>query len=211
MGREGLRERANGIRELRCRYLIAVLEYPKDLRNIGAFVRNVNALGVDKAYIVTNQPDFPKEWADMRDRRVLLATSASAIRWTFVRTFPNTDACIAHLRSKGFVSIATSPHTKGKANLDLHAADFTRFKKLAVWFGNESRGLSAAAIQEAQYCVQVPMTGIIESLNLGTCSGIVLYEVTRQRRAYLGRWLEKRRQKTQAARSGLPQRPEMFP
>ena len=33
-------------------------------------------------------------------------------------------------------------------------------------------------------CVAVPMFGMIESLNLGTCSGIVLYEVTKQRRAY---------------------------
>jgi len=28
------------------------------------------------------------------------------------------------------------------------------------------------------------MFGIIESLNLGTCSGIVLYEATKQRREY---------------------------
>lgn len=33
-------------------------------------------------------------------------------------------------------------------------------------------------------CVSVPMFGMIESFNLGTCSGIVLYEVTKQRRAY---------------------------
>lgn len=33
-------------------------------------------------------------------------------------------------------------------------------------------------------CVAIPMFGIIESLNLGTSSGIVHYEVTKQRRAY---------------------------
>jgi tRNA (guanosine-2'-O-)-methyltransferase len=33
-------------------------------------------------------------------------------------------------------------------------------------------------------CVSIPMFGMIESLNLGTTSGIVLYEVTKQRREY---------------------------
>jgi len=33
-------------------------------------------------------------------------------------------------------------------------------------------------------CVSIPMFGMIESLNLGTTSGIVLYEITKQRREY---------------------------
>ncbi len=30
----------------------------------------------------------------------------------------------------------------------------------------------------------IPMAGIVESLNLGTSSGIVLYEITKQRRIF---------------------------
>jgi len=37
-------------------------------------------------------------------------------------------------------------------------------------------------------CVAIPMFGMIESLNLGTSSGIVLYEVTKQRRGYQSRF-----------------------
>lgn len=33
-------------------------------------------------------------------------------------------------------------------------------------------------------CISIPMFGMIESLNLGTSSGIVLYEVAKQRREY---------------------------
>jgi tRNA (guanosine-2'-O-)-methyltransferase len=65
----------------------------------------------------------------------------------------------------------------------LHEADYTH-PKLAVWFGNESRGISEAAVARSEFCVSIPMFGIIESLNLGTTSGIVLYEITKQRRAY---------------------------
>ena len=39
-------------------------------------------------------------------------------------------------------------------------------------------------VAHAELCISIPMFGMIESLNLGTTSGIVMYEVTKQRRAY---------------------------
>jgi tRNA (guanosine-2'-O-)-methyltransferase len=42
-------------------------------------------------------------------------------------------------------------------------------------------------------CVAIPMFGMIESLNLGTSSGIVLYEVTKQRREYQSQYRRSRR------------------
>ncbi|WP_374693402.1 TrmH family RNA methyltransferase [Acidithiobacillus sp. AMEEHan] len=65
--------------------------------------------------------------------------------------------------------------------------EYTKYKKLAVWFGNESRGISELAVENSVFCVNIPMCGIIESLNLATSSGIVLYEITRQRRLYQDR------------------------
>ena len=77
---------------------------------------------------------------------------------------------------------------KGKTNVYLHEGDFTQHTKLAVWFGNEKRGISETAVIHSEMCVAVPMFGMIESLNLGTSSGIVLYEVTKQRRAYQSKY-----------------------
>ena len=37
-------------------------------------------------------------------------------------------------------------------------------------------------------CISIPMFGMIESLNLATNLGIVLYEVTKQRREYASRY-----------------------
>jgi tRNA (guanosine-2'-O-)-methyltransferase len=179
-----LRARADKIKAFRCKNLIAVIEHPDDLRNIGTVIRNVNALGVEKAYIVTNQQLVPDEWEKMRTKPKLSAISASAIKWSFVRTFKDTDACLNHLVKKGFVSIVTSPHMKGRKNVVLHEHDYTRHKKLAVWFGNEGVGISKAALDGSEFCINIPMFGIIESLNLGTSSGIVLYEITKQRRAF---------------------------
>jgi tRNA (guanosine-2'-O-)-methyltransferase len=178
-----LRQRAQAIKPYRCKNLIAVLENPRDIRNIGTVVRNVNALGVEKTYIVDSRHALPNDWQEMRHRKSLSETSVSAIKWSFVKRFDSTEACFDHLEKSRFVSIVTSPHVKGKRNFVLHEADYTQ-PRLAVWFGNESRGISDVAVNRSECCVSIPMFGIIESLNLGTTTGIVLYEVTKQRRAY---------------------------
>jgi tRNA (guanosine-2'-O-)-methyltransferase len=193
-----LRARADAIRHHRCKNLIAVIEHPSDLRNIGTIIRNVNALGVEKAYVVSDGESLPDDWQEMRSRRVLHAVSASAIKWSFVRKFTDTASCLAHLEKKGFVSLVTSPHTKGRKNVVLHEGDYTKFTKLAVWFGSEATGISALALERSAFCVNIPMYGIIESLNLGTSSGIVLYEVTKQRRAFQERLREKIARKRQS-------------
>jgi tRNA (guanosine-2'-O-)-methyltransferase len=107
-----LRAKADKIKGFRCKNLIAVIEYPNDLRNIGTIIRNVNALGVEKAYVVTDHEFLPDDWQEMRGRRALNAISASAIKWSFVRKFPDTESCLGHLERKGFVSVVTSPHTR---------------------------------------------------------------------------------------------------
>ena len=159
-----LRARADAVSRHRCKNLIAVIEHPTDIRNIGTIIRNVNALGVEKAYVVTEGDLLPEDWQEMRTRRSLNALSASAIKWSFVRTFGDTESCLAHLEKKGFVSVVTSPHAKGRQNAILHEADYTKFTKLAVWFGNEGTGISPLALERSVFCVNIPMFGIIESL-----------------------------------------------
>jgi tRNA (guanosine-2'-O-)-methyltransferase len=119
----------------------------------------------------------------MRERKSLSETSVSAVKWSFVKRFDSTEACLEHLEKNRFTSVVTSPHIKGKVNHILHEADYTQ-PRLAVWFGNESRGISELAVERSECCISIPMFGIIESLNLGTTSGIVLYEITKQRRVY---------------------------
>ncbi|WP_420859360.1 TrmH family RNA methyltransferase [Marivivens marinus] len=186
--RASVRKRADAIKEFRCKNLIAVIEDPADIKNIGTVIRNVNALGVEKAYVVDPRNSLPNDWQEMRERKSLSSTSVSAVKWTFVKRFDSTEDCLNHLESNGFVSVVTSPHVKGKTNVYLHEGDFTQFAKLAVWFGNEKRGISETAIHRSAMCVAIPMFGMIESLNLGTSSGIVLYEIAKQRREYQSRY-----------------------
>lgn len=181
--KSGLRHRADKIKDFRCKNLIAVLEEPSDPKNIGTVIRNINALGVEKLYIVDSRNLIPNEWQEMRDRKHLLKTSVSAVKWTFVKKFSSTESCLQHLENKLFTSVVTSPHIKGKTNVILHEGNYTQ-KRLAVWFGNEATGISNLALGQSKACINIEMFGIVESLNLATSTGIVLYEITKQRREF---------------------------
>lgn len=202
------RRRADEIKAFRCKNCIAVIENPSDFKNIGTVIRNANALGVEKVYVVDPHHSLDDDWQDMRERKAISKTSVSAVKWTFVRRFDSTDECFDHLEANHFRSVVTSPHVKGKASAYLHEVDFQAFTKLAVWFGSESIGISDRAVERSELCVSVPMFGMIESLNLGTSSGIVLYEVTRQRREYQSqyRFRDKRGKRDEPLPTLMPER-----
>lgn len=170
-----------------------MLEAPSDITNIGSVIRNANGLGVEKVYVVDPRGELPEDWQEVREARTLSKLSASAVKWTFVKRFDSTDACFDHLEKNNFTSIVTSPHVKGKTSIFLDEGDYTAFAKLAIWFGNEGAGISDRAVERAAMCVSIPMFGMIESLNLGTSSGIVLYEVAKQRRAYQSQFMKRNR------------------
>ena len=199
-GKSSLRQRVDKIKDFRCKNLIAVIERPNEIKNIGTVIRNVNALGVEKVYVVDSNGLLSDDWQEMRERPSLSKTSASAVKWSFVKRFNDTESCIEHLEKNGFVSIVTSPHMKGRKNVVLDAGDFTQ-KKLAVWFGNEVIGVSDLAIEKSEMCVNIPMYGIIESFNLGTTTGIVLYEITKQRRAFQDKKKSKQAERARALKT----------
>lgn len=183
-----VRKRADEIKPFRCKHLIAVIEDPSDVKNIGTVIRNVNAMGVEKVYVVDPRRALPDDWQELRTDRQVSKLSVSAVKWTFVKRFDSTDECFDYLEKKNFTSIVTSPHVKGKTSIFLNEGDYTKPTKLAVWFGSEAIGISDRAVERAEMCVSIPMFGMIESLNLGTSSGIVLYEVAKQRREYQSRF-----------------------
>jgi len=154
-----VRKRADKIKSFRCKNLIAVLENPTDVKNIGTVIRNVNALGVEKVYVVDPRRSLPDDWQDLRDRKAVSKTSVSAVKWTFVRRFDSTEQCFDHLEKNGFRSIVTSPHVKGKTSIFLHEGDYTVHAKLAVWFGSEAVGISDLAVERSEMCVSIPMFG----------------------------------------------------
>jgi tRNA (guanosine-2'-O-)-methyltransferase len=147
--------------------------------NIASAIRNISAFGVEKLYVIGNDK-IVKDFETSRTSKHLTNLSVGANKWVFVKSFETVEECIAHLRADRYTIAITSSHLKGKQNINLYDETFTQ-KRLAVWFGNESKGISDEAAQAANLCIQIPMGGIVESLNLGTSTGIILSYISYQR------------------------------
>lgn len=174
-----VRDRIRQVKHLQNKYFICVLENPKDIVNIASTVRNISAFGVEKLYVVGNN-QIVKDFETSRNHKGLTNLSVGSNKWVFIKQFDTASECIAHLRENRYTIAVTSSHIKGKQNVNLYEETFTQ-KRLAVWFGNESKGISDEATAEADMCIQIPMGGIVESLNLGTSTGIILSYIGYQR------------------------------
>jgi tRNA (guanosine-2'-O-)-methyltransferase len=178
-----VRDKIRQVKHLQNKHFICVLENPKDIMNIAATLRNISAFGVEKLYVIGNK-EVAKDFETSRSSKRLTNLSVGANKWVFVKHFETTAECIAHLRKDRYTIAVTSSHTKGEDNVYLYEGDFTQ-KRLAVWFGNESRGVSDEAVSAADMCIQIPMGGIVESLNLGTSTGIILSYIGYQRLKFI--------------------------
>ncbi len=160
--------------------LVAVLENPNYIRNIGTVIRNINALGVDALLVIDNLNRLDADISELRQRKSLLKYSNGAVKWTNVKRFESAEQCLSFLKEHQFVSVGTSPHPICKSQVKLSDSELTH-SKLAIWFGEESNGLSEKVIEACAYCLTIEMKGRVESLNLSTTTGIVLYEAMKQR------------------------------
>ena len=160
------------MKHLQNKYFICVLENPDNLVNVASAIRNISAFGVTKLYVIGGA-NILKDFESSRSSKHLSNISVGANKWVLVRHFDTASECISYLRKNLYTIAVTSSHPKGTNNIDLYEGTFTQ-RRLAVWFGNESKGISEEAINGADMCIQVPMGGVVESINLGTSTGIIL-------------------------------------
>ena len=149
--------------------LTVVMENIHDPHNVSAMLRSCDAAGVWEAQLLYNRDAFPK---------IGKKSSASAGKWVERRKFKTVAECYAKLRSEGFRIYATRLDDKARS-----LYDFDLTQKVALVFGNEHRGVSDEAAQEADELLQIPMFGMIRSLNVSVACAITLYEALRQRLA----------------------------
>ena len=192
MSRSTLREKAKRASVFRSRTLVCVVENPNLINNFMGIIRTAEALGVGKVYVIDNgKLKLPNDWKNMRDDPQFLNLSASGIKWLYVKKFSSTAECLEHLAKKNFTNIGTSPHQLGKKNVSLFEGKYTQHH-LAVWFGNEVRGLSKEALDACDFCIQIPMHGIIESMNLSASASIVLNHIVEKRHEFSRKRLSKK-------------------
>jgi tRNA (guanosine-2'-O-)-methyltransferase len=151
--------------------LTVVLENVHDPHNVSAILRSCDGVGVLRAHAVYSIEEPPPA-AFARQ------TSASAAKWVEVEQHASLADCYMRLRKEGFTILVTSigPGARSLYEWDLRVP-------VALVLGNEMRGVSAEARDRADGAIQIPMAGMVESLNVSVACAVCLYEAYRQRAA----------------------------
>ena len=147
--------------------LTVVMENIHDPHNVSAVFRTCDAVGVMQVELLYTREKFP---------RIGKKSSSSANKWLERRRHTSVDACFRTLREEGFRIYATH---LGTGTVSLYDLDLTQ--KVALVFGNEHRGVSDEAAGNADANFQIPMVGMIQSLNVSVAAAVSLYEALRQR------------------------------
>lgn len=151
---------------------VVVLQDIHDPHNAAAVWRSADAFGWQKVYLI-----FEKEEV-FNPKKIGRASSASANKWLDFKVFNSTRECFDELHREGYEIFATVLDREAKT---LGSVDMVGRQKVAIVMGNEHRGLTEEAIRLADQKIFIPMSGMVQSLNLSVSAAICLYEVERQR------------------------------
>jgi tRNA (guanosine-2'-O-)-methyltransferase len=147
--------------------LTVVMENIHDPHNVSAILRSCDAAGVMEVQLIYTSTEFP----DLGKK-----SSASAKKWVERRCFKDVRTCYEKLHEEGFTIYATHLEVSAKVPYEI---DMT--KKTAIVVGNEHEGVSLEAAQLADGIIQIPMLGMIQSLNVSVATAVIIFEAVRQR------------------------------
>lgn len=147
--------------------LVLVLDEITDVRNFGAIARTAECSGVHAIVI-------PKKGSAQINTDAV-KTSAGALNHIPVCRVDSLKATLQFLKDSGLQIIAC---TEKAADL-VQKVDYN--VPTAIVMGSEESGISSEIIKFADHLVKIPLLGKIASLNVSVATGIILYEVIRQR------------------------------
>jgi 23S rRNA (guanosine2251-2'-O)-methyltransferase len=147
--------------------LIIALDGVSDVRNFGAIVRSAECLGAHA--IVIPEKGSARITADA------VKTSAGALHTFPVCREKSIVRSVEYLKESG-LKVICAEEESGET---ISSADLKG--PIVIIMGAEDKGISRELLSIADRKVKIPMSGKINSLNVSVASGILLYEVVRQR------------------------------
>jgi tRNA G18 (ribose-2'-O)-methylase SpoU len=135
--------------------------------NISQLVRNANAFLAGEIWIVGR-----RQW----DRRATQGT----YHYEHIHKAPSSLEVIDDFRDRGY-RIVAADNLPG--SVDLRGYDWD--PRSLMIFGQESIGVSQAALDAADDLVYIPQFGSTRSLNVGCASGIVMYDYVTKLRSVI--------------------------
>lgn len=146
-----------------------VLDNIRSGLNVGAAFRTADAFALEHIHLcgITACPPH----------REILKTAIGAtesVSWSYQE---DTVAAITKLKGQGYTVLAVE---QADERTWLQEFRWPESQKVALVFGNEVEGVSDAAMEQVDGCLEVPQYGTKHSLNIAVCVGVVCWEVTRQ-------------------------------
>ncbi|WEK53829.1 MAG: 23S rRNA (guanosine(2251)-2'-O)-methyltransferase RlmB [Candidatus Cohnella colombiensis] len=149
--------------------LIVLLDEIEDPHNLGSILRTADCTGVHGVIV-------PKR-RSAGLTAVVAKTSAGAVEYVPVARVANLVQTIEKLKAAGmWIAGADAGAEAGFYETNLTGP-------LAIVIGNEGSGLSRLVREKCDFILSLPMVGQINSLNASVATGVILYEVVRQRHA----------------------------
>ncbi len=145
---------------------IILLDEIEDPHNFGAIIRSAECVGAH-GIIIKN-----------RNQAMVTATvvsaSAGASEYMKIARVNNLSKTIEELKQVGLWFAC--------ADMDGSLMTETNLKgSIGLVVGNEGRGVSRLVREKCDFVVKIPMKGHIDSLNVSVATGVLLYEINRQR------------------------------
>lgn len=147
--------------------LVLVADGVQNPGNLGGLLRTAEAAGATGA-LLTGECADPLSWKALR------GSMGSALRLPHVRG-DSIEGALERLEARGVAVLATA--ADGERRYD--EADLRGPVALVV--GSEGRGLPPAVRSRAAARLRIPLSGAVESLNVGVAAALVLFEAARQR------------------------------
>ncbi len=147
--------------------LLLILDSIQDTHNVGAILRSADCSGVDGIIITKNNSAPINE--------TVVKTSAGASEHVKITLINNLAQTIDELKQNGFWIVGS--YLEG-------AKDYTKVDykiPIAVIVGNEEKGIRKLTADKCDHLVRIPMKGKIQSLNVSVATGVLLFEILRQR------------------------------
>ncbi|MDO1446307.1 23S rRNA (guanosine(2251)-2'-O)-methyltransferase RlmB [Rhodocytophaga aerolata] len=147
--------------------LLLLLDRITDVRNFGAIARTAECAGVHALII-------PSKGAAQINADAI-KTSSGALNFLPVCREENLRDTLQYLQQSGLQVVACTE----KADKSIYEVDLAG--PTAIIMGSEEDGISQDLIRKADQLAKIPMIGNIASLNVSVATGVVVYEVIRQR------------------------------
>lgn len=147
--------------------VVLILDHIEDPHNFGAIIRTAEAAGIKDIII-------PKD-RSVSVNSTVIKTSTGAVLNMNIIMVANLSNSIEYLKDKGFWVVGTALEN----STDYRSINYEG--KIALVIGNEGSGMTRLTTEKCDFIAKIPMYGETNSLNASVATGIMIYEVLRQK------------------------------